>query len=81
MRNRIKFGCMNIQQLLTEISDKGKTDQEIAERIGVKQPTVTRLRNGVHKSTSFECGTAIAALHKELVLVDPGEQQEKEKVA
>lgn len=56
---------MTIQKLLTEIKESGMTDAEIGAEIQAPQSIVTRLRNGDHKSTSFERGTKINALAKE----------------
>jgi hypothetical protein len=58
---------MNIQQILQELSDSGLTDQQIGDRIEAAQSIVTRLRNGLHSSTSFERGQKIMALHKEVM--------------
>lgn len=41
------------------------SDAEIGEAIGAAQSIVTRLRNGVHKSTSYARGEAIAKLAAE----------------
>ncbi len=50
---------MSIQTILEEIKSTGMTDAEIGECINAPQATVSRLRNGTHKSTSFERGQAI----------------------
>ena len=39
---------------------------QIGEQINAPQSTVTRLRNGTHKSTNFERGTKIYELAKKL---------------
>jgi hypothetical protein len=57
---------MNIQNLLKSISSTGLTDMQIGEQINAPQSTVTRLRNGTHKSTNFERGTKIYELAKKL---------------
>ena len=44
------------------IKEKGLTDHEIGSRVGVSQSVITRLRNGIHKSTSYERGLAINEL-------------------
>jgi hypothetical protein len=58
---------MNIQILLQEIANSGMTDAQIGDQLNLPQPTITRLRNGTHKSTSYERGTQIFALHKRVV--------------
>lgn len=52
---------MNIQQILSELN-KTMSDAEIGERIGASQSIVTRLRNGKHKTTSYERGVCINQL-------------------
>jgi hypothetical protein len=42
------------------------SDAEIGAVIGAPQSIVTRLRNGVHKTTSWERGQAIVALAERL---------------
>lgn len=42
------------------------TDAEIGAAIGAPQSVVTRLRNGVHKTTFWERGQAIVALAERL---------------
>jgi predicted XRE-type DNA-binding protein len=57
---------MDIQTALQKLVDvAGMTDDEIGTEIGLSQPTVTRLRNGTHKRTSFENGSAIMGLAKQ----------------
>jgi transcriptional regulator with XRE-family HTH domain len=53
---------MDIQELLQLIANSGMTDEEIAQVIGARQATVTRLRNRKHKSTSYERGKKIYEL-------------------
>jgi len=55
---------MNIKDILTKLYESGMTDKAIGIEIGASQPTVTRLRNGVHKKTSYDLGTAINNLAK-----------------
>lgn len=54
---------MDIQTTLREISASGMSDAEIGIAIGAPQSIVTRLRNGNHKTTSWERGQAISLLH------------------
>lgn len=75
MRKRINNRRMSIKTMLAELSERGVTDQQIAERVGLTQPSVTRLRNGKHLSTGFDSGSAIQALHKELVTDQPDVKQ------
>jgi len=55
---------MNIQDLLIKLN-RTMTDAAIGAAVGVPQPTITRLRNGVHKETSYSRGEAIKNLAKE----------------
>jgi DNA-binding CsgD family transcriptional regulator len=55
---------MNIQTMLTALSEKGLTDEKIAAEIGATQPTVTRLRNGVHKKTDYERYNQVLAIYQ-----------------
>lgn len=52
---------MDIQKTLTKLN-KIMTDAQIADVVGASQSIITRLRNGNHKSTSFERGQAIKKL-------------------
>lgn len=51
--------------MLQNIADTGMTDEEIGKEIDASQPIVTRLRNGIHKTTDWERGKKIEALAKE----------------
>ncbi len=55
---------MTIKELLSKLNQH-LTDTQIGEAIGVSQPTVSRLRSGKLKDTSFEKGKAIERLAKE----------------
>lgn len=57
---------MDIKSSLQEISASGMSDAEIGAAIGAPQSIVTRLRNGTHKTTSWERGQAIVALAEKL---------------
>ena len=64
---------MDIKSSLQEISAAGMSDAEIGAAIGAPQSIVTRLRNGVHKTTSWERGQAIVALAERLRKASPAE--------
>jgi hypothetical protein len=53
---------MNLQTLLCKIKETGMTDKQIGDEIGCAPSLVTRLRNGVHKTASYERGIAIRKL-------------------
>jgi hypothetical protein len=58
---------MSIQTMILDIKKRGSlSEAEIATRVGCSQPTVTRLKNGVHHSTSYQIGLAIERLHREI---------------
>lgn len=61
---------MNIKKMLDDLKKHGLTDQEIGNRTGMSQPIITRLRNGGQRSTSFEKGKKIEALHMEIARSD-----------
>jgi len=70
IRTRITILNMNkIQTYLQRIYETGLTDEEIGERIEAPQSIVTRLRNGVHKSTNYERGQKIYALARKLKVI------------
>ena len=48
--------------LLTELNRAGLSDTEIGRRVGIAQSTISRLRKGVTKETSWETGQALIAL-------------------
>lgn len=53
---------MNIQESLKFLNERGLSDEQIGSLIDAPQATVNRLRNGRHKSTSYERGLKITAL-------------------
>jgi hypothetical protein len=55
---------MDFRQIVTEIYATGLNDSEIAKIVRSTQPTITRLRNGVARKTSYELGTALVNLHR-----------------
>lgn len=67
---------MNIQITLTRLREEANmSDAEIGEAIGVAQSIITRLRNGVHKTTSYDRGLAIARLAEERLSLTQGNRQ------
>ena len=72
---------MDIKSSLQEISAAGMSDAEIGAVIGAPQSIVTRLRNGVHKTTSWERGQAIVALAERLRKASPAEPSSLEAAA
>jgi hypothetical protein len=56
---------MNIQNALNKIRDSGLTEIEISAIVDIPQPTINRLRHGVHLSTSYKRTVAIEKLAKE----------------
>jgi predicted transcriptional regulator len=53
---------MKLQEMLKDLSKIGLTDEFIGHEINAPQSLVNRLRNGVHKSTSYERGLKISEL-------------------
>jgi transcriptional regulator with XRE-family HTH domain len=65
-------------QVISELTARGWKQSRIAERIGVSQPTISALANGQSKSTSFEIGVALIALHAEAIRqpIEPAEPEQ-----
>ena len=57
---------MNIQNALNEIRDSGLTEIEISAIVDIPQPTINRLRHGVHRETSYKRTVAIEKLAKSI---------------
>jgi len=51
--------------MLNDLIKTGLSEQEIADKVGTSQPTINRLRNRIHKTTSFDIGTGISRLYEE----------------
>lgn len=64
---------MTIQQLLTKLNESGMTDYEIGAELNVSQSIINRIRNGKHKTTSYERGNAIRKLYESRCLNQPTE--------
>lgn len=59
---------MHTQSTLRELIHTFKmTQQQIADEVGVSQPTISALYNGLRKSTSFETGQAIEKIYESKV--------------
>lgn len=52
----------SIQQMLIRLHKSGISDAEISRQTEIPQPTVSRLRSGVHSDTSYTYGKRIEAL-------------------
>ena len=61
------IGAMNIQNALNEIRDSGLTETEISAIVDIPQPTINRLRRGVHHETSYTRTMAIQKLAQEIL--------------
>ena len=57
---------MNIQNALNEIRDSGLTENEISAIVDIPQPTINRLRRGVHQETSYIRTVAIQKLAQDI---------------
>lgn len=51
-----------IKQMLERLHDSGLSDAEISRRTEIPQPTVSRLRSGIHADTSYTYGKRIEQL-------------------
>lgn len=57
---------MNWQKIIRDLTDFGLTQADIAEKIGVSQPTVSDLKNGNIKEPLHSKGVALVGLHKRM---------------
>lgn len=57
---------MKMSERLQAIYDHGLNDYQIAAKIGAPQTAIHRLRKGIYKSCSYERGTKIVALYREI---------------
>lgn len=56
-----------IQAMTQTILDSGYTEAQIAAEIGLTQPAVNFLKSGIRKSTNYETGKKIEALHAKVM--------------
>jgi hypothetical protein len=68
-----------IQSLLTQLNAIGLSDAQIGRLLSVPQPTITRIRNGIHKTTSYERGMAIEKLATKLLRKKPEPDESDDK--
>lgn len=55
---------MDWPNILKDLSERGLTQQQIAEKCGVAQGTVSDLARGESKNPSFSFGQALIDLHR-----------------
>jgi hypothetical protein len=72
---------MDIKTILQMLADDGLTDQEIGTQVGAAQSIITRLRNGEHKSTSWERGEKIRVLAQKRGLITTPRRRREDQVA
>ena len=53
---------MNLQEVLQTLIASGLSETEIAQRIGVSQPTVNRIKNGA--DPAYRTGKKLEQLHR-----------------
>ena len=53
-------------EIIKNLNSAGLSDVEIARRVGVNQSTITRLRHGLVKNTSYQTGQALIDLRDEI---------------
>lgn len=58
-------------QMVAEILATGISESLLADRCGVKQPTINRIKNG--SATSYETGKAIETVYLEVCQPNPTE--------
>ncbi|HQU89222.1 MAG TPA: helix-turn-helix transcriptional regulator [Denitromonas sp.] len=58
---------MNWQTLFLDILAAGKTQAEIAARLGISQPTVSEYASGKLTTPSWPVGDALLKMHAEVV--------------
>lgn len=57
---------VNFQTIISDLQKAGLSQAEIAEKIGVKQPTVCSLSKGATKEPRFFAGDTLISLHREI---------------
>lgn len=57
------MSLLTAKQMLVELTEAGMTDEEIAKEAEVSQPTVTRIRNGVHAEPKHNTWAAIHGVY------------------
>lgn len=57
---------MSIQTMLTDLSDHGITDAEIADAVGSTQPTIYRLRTGATNDPRYQLGKSIETYYRRM---------------
>jgi transcriptional regulator with XRE-family HTH domain len=65
---------------LRELIASGLTQREIAQRVGLTQPTISRLLAGLHSDTRSAAAERVKALH-EAVILKPKRQPKPRKAA
>lgn len=50
-------------KIIQDLIASGLSESAIAKAVGVEQPTINRLKSGAQKTTAYETGEKIKALH------------------
>lgn len=58
---------MDWKKLISDLTEAGVKQEEIAAECGVSQTAVSDLNRGATKSPSFDFGSRLVALHKERI--------------
>jgi len=56
---------MKLQQLVIDLNQDGLTETFLAQKIGVSQATINRVKNGRTSEKHFDMAMRIVALHKQ----------------
>ena len=59
---------MDWKKIISEITEAGYTQVEIAKIIGVRQPSVSDIATGRTRRPSWEIGDGLMRLHRKVVL-------------
>jgi IS30 family transposase len=57
---------LNLRSMIEELEAIGFSEAEIAALVGCSQPTINRLKTGIHIDTKYTLGKAIEALHRKI---------------
>jgi transcriptional regulator with XRE-family HTH domain len=70
---------MDFQKLIAELLEHGMTQNEIGEKAGTRQSTISDIYRKVIKRVEYNVGASLIELHKEVVLKDKRKNPDRRK--